>query len=271
MYRKRGVARRFVKCAVGVVLCVGLAVGGLALPALSASSARFGETTITLVSQKYYRNGDYTRLVYQVKSSPHDPPEAWILGAGDCVLESAFLWGSSGDFQWVESPVRGLRFSPSLKNEKVYLYLAGQWSLEPVDVAVLSAPGLPQGEWAFGSIDGPSCGDVSIGLEIVEGENVSFTPIVAPATYSSESGSLLRVSSGSADWVLDYGIESTVPKGASVATVERVFRLTLDNYTPDRGITDIGVDYELDIAPEDFEGLPEGTYVIRITFTIAAN
>jgi hypothetical protein len=262
-------ARQVRGCIGGAIVL--LLLVAFSLSAAASSSVRFGNTTITLNSQKYYKHGDYTRLVYQVKSSPHSPPEAWILGVGSCLTEEAVIRGGSTEYEWVEAPIRGLQFRPASKDEKVYIYLEGHWLVGPLDVTALGAPGLPGGEWAYGTIDGPTCGASSIAIEIVEGDTVAFPPIVGAGVYSPESGTLLRISSSSSGWVLTDGLEFTLPPGASVAAVERVFEVLYDEYDAGSGTTDVGVEYRLNVAPQDFEGLPEGTYVIRITYTIAVD
>lgn len=245
-----------------------------------AEAVWLGDVQITLHSHQYYHQWGSTRLVYRVKSSqwPSDG-DSWILGVEACVDDS-ILWYATTPFAWVEEPIRGMRFERSKKAEMVYLWLLGPWEIGTVPVAVSAgeswfrggAHGEPQHEATIlGEIDGPACAGASISLETVAGETVSFPNLIDAGTYEAFEETVLRVVSTSAGWGLSHSIDVVAPEGASEGTVGSAFRVSYDPFETTSGTTDIVAGYSLVVSEEDFAGLPEGAYVIQITYTAAAD
>jgi len=237
----------------------------------SVFAVQLGDVQITLHSCKYYQQADVTRVVYKVKSSPQPAPAYWVLEVGDCVTSDDIVAGASTDSVWVDEPFHGLRFTPTSTNEKVYLYLEGRWELTEGEVVAAFVD--EEGEFVLheGRLDVPLCQGASISIRILSGASVSFPEIAAAGTYESVRPTELRVESTSSAWTLQQGIAFSAPDGASTDTLARVFGLALAEYRADSGATDITASYELTIEEGDFVGLPEGTYVIGVTFTVASD
>ncbi|MEN6369212.1 MAG: hypothetical protein ABFD77_05890 [Thermotogota bacterium] len=254
----------------GRLLVLGLAlVMGVAGFAPACAGVQLGRTTITLNSVQYYSGGDYTRFTYQVTTPPgSSAPSYWILGVEDCVDDNAVIWYMSSNYTWVTNPSRGMRFACSSRNQKYYIYLVGNWTTEDVWVAAgwSSPPAI-----LTGSVGGPACVVASISLDIVSGESISFPEIVGAGTYPATSDTVLRVTSSTAGWSLTYLPQFSIPPEASQTVVEGIFRVSLGTHTASAGITDIAVTYALVVDLADFAGLPQGTYVITIAYTVSTD
>jgi len=265
---KSGIPRRigWSGKAIVILLCAPV-MAALCVAAVSAE--QLGDVQITLHSCTYYRQADVTRVVYKVKSTPNPPPSYWILEVGECVTAEDIVAGASTAHEWVEEPFRGLRFTPSRTNEKVYLYLEGQWDL--TEGRVLAAfPDAAGSEVTYeGRLDVPLCRGASISIRIVSGSSVAFPEIDGAGTYEATRSTHLQVESTSSGWTLQESLVLSAPDGASTETLSRVFGLAVADYWQDAGTTDIHVSYALSIEESDFTGLPEGSYVIGITFTVA--
>ncbi len=110
----------------------------------------------------------------------------------------------------------------------------------------------------------------TLSLQVLSGASPSFPAIVGPGQYSAESGTTLRVTSDNAGWTLSQALSLSVPAGADTATVERVFQISYGAYVTEAGTTDVPVSYALAIAATDFAGLPQGDYLITITYTVTS-
>jgi len=106
---------------------------------------------------------------------------------------------------------------------------------------------------------------------VVEGSSLVFPEISGSGTYPVVGGTTLRVSSSSSDWAVSHSVAFEIPPGASEEVVTRILEVVYDAHSPKSGATDIGVSYALAVEEADFAGLPEGEYVIHITFTAAEN
>lgn len=234
---------------------------------MAIEAVQLGDVQVTLQSHKYDRHWDLTRLVYRVKSTslPSDD-DAWVLGVGACVTDELIVTDGTTPFDWVEGPTRGLRFERSKRNEKVYVWLVGRWEVGASPIAVLTG-----GDMDFGEIDGPSCDAASIALETVSGTSVSFPSPVEAGTYAASTETILRVTSTSAGWSLSHSLEVSVPEGASEETVARALQVSYDPFGTVAGTTDVAIGYALHVTEEDFVGLPQGAYVILITYSVAAD
>lgn len=237
----------------------------------SVYAVQLGDATITLQSHRYYKQWDLTRFVYRVKSpSQTRIPDFWILGTADCVSgDQVDVW-SSTPFTWAEQPLAGIQFPSYWKNERFYLWLNGQWDAGAIDIAaVFDADG--EGAVYRGSIDGPACEGSSIALEVASGGQVGFEPLLHAGTFASSETTRLSVSSSSSGWSLDYALAFAIPEEAQQSTVERILDVFVTPHSTSAGTTDIEVSYTLDVENADFSGLPEGTYVIGITYTVTAD
>jgi hypothetical protein len=253
---------RTTACAAGAIVVLVILL--LAATALPAAAETIGPAEITLHYLRFYPwwgDDGLTMLGYKVKS--RGPVDAWILGLGECIQPEDALWWST--FQWVEEPIRGLRFSPSSRTEIFYLYLYGRWDLGPTSVAVVD-----EGMLYYGEVDGPICTGASIGLEVVSGANVGFPAITGSGRFESLSGTVLRVSSSTSGWTLDHSIVVSGPDGADEETIRRVFRMEVEPYVAEAGTNEIEISYALDFEETDFDGLPQGAYAISITYTLSA-
>lgn len=243
-------------------------------------AANFGGVRITLQSRRYFRRWDMTRFVYRVRSPKDNIPDYWVLGTGGCITDDQIDWWSSSWFTWVDEPIEGLRFEVDGRNVRFELWLHGKWDVGPVDVAVVFGGGWDggwNGDWDqgpseiyLGTIDGPVCTVSSIALDIVSGASVEFPKILRAGVFSSLTDTQLLVSGTSAGWELDYTLTFFIPDNAQQAIVERIFQVAMEPHGSQAGATEITVSYSLNITDEDFAGLPEGMYVIGITYTVTA-
>lgn len=247
-----------------VVLC--LVCGGAVVRA--ASSVFLGNVTVTLQSAQYYANGDYTRFTYELAGTTTPSCAYWILGL--CPEARTALLSTSPASEWVETPMPGLRFVPTARNEKFYVYVAGVWGLDATPVGVSrGAAGL--GQVLTGSIDGPSCGSQSLSLAVIAGGAVVFPVITGPGLFPALNGTTLRVQSTASGWILTTSEGFVVPPGGSESVVGRIFEVAAGSYVAASGTTDVVVGYALRVAAEDLGTLPQGTYEIVITYTVVLN
>jgi hypothetical protein len=250
-------ARRARAAALAVILALLAAVG-----ASAASSVTIGTVTITLQSCRYYGRGDYTRFVYEVKGASSPSCAYWILGSCDEFRDA--LWWTSGALEWVTSPILGLKVTPNKKKQTFNLDAAGQWSVAAVPVGVYSGGQLLQG-W----VDGPACSGSSLSVHVAAGADVVFPQVTGPGLFPALNGTTLRVQSTSLGWTLSPLATFVVPVGGSEAAVERILEITVGSHSNGAGTTDVAVEYALRVTEEDFGSLPEGTYEIAITYTVA--
>jgi len=240
-------------------------IGALGVEVLAV---KINDTTITLQSQKYYGRYDLTRLKYRVKTDKNKEwPTYWILEAGACITEEMIDVAASSPFTWVDEPFRGFRFEVTARSRRFTLWLEGRWDVGAVDTA-LSYEG---GGQATGEIDGPYCAGSSISVEIVRGGTVGFPPVLAVGRFDGDTDTTLRVTSTSAGWSLDRSLDLSLPPGAREDVVLRVFEVTVTPHGAGSGSTEFGVSYALTITEEDLNGLPEGTYVIGVSYTVSAD
>jgi hypothetical protein len=92
---------------------------------------------------------------------------------------------------------------------------------------------------------------------------------MGPGLFPALNGTTLRVQSTSAGWTLSALATFVVPEGGSEATVERILEIAVGHHSSGAGMTDVSVGYALRVVQDDFGSLPEGTYEITITYTIA--
>lgn len=258
-------------------LLIVLLISVVSMLCFDVLAVSLGDTTLTLQSHRYYKKWDLTRFVYRVKSPRDNIPEYWVLGTGGCITEEHVdIWSSTG-FTWAEDPIEGLRFECYAKNERFYLWLFGQWDVGAVDVAVVldsetngNGDGNPITVYQ-GSIDGPLCGGSSISVEVIAGSAVEFPQLLQAGLFPSATDTRLVVSSTSSGWDLSYSPTFSIPENAQQAVVERILQVTVAPHGSSAGTTEIAVSYALNITDQDFAGLPEGTYVIGITYTVTAD
>ncbi|MEW5827022.1 MAG: hypothetical protein AB1778_09355 [Candidatus Bipolaricaulota bacterium] len=108
-----------------------------------------------------------------------------------------------------------------------------------------------------------------ISLVVVGNGNVNFASITGPGTYVGSNNTQLRVLS-TTNWSLSSSIlwaSSTMPEGASEATVEEALGLTFDKTSGAWGIHNVSVSYRLSLAAEDVATLPQGDYNVVIQYT----
>jgi len=230
-----------------------------------------GDAQVTLQSHQYYPTEDLTRFIYRVVSPSKPSAQFFVLGIGACVTPDIVDAAASSPFEWVDEPFRGLRFESTKKNQKLDLWLVGQWNIGIVDVALLLGNPDADPETLVGEMEGPYCEPVGISIAVVSGGNPSFPAIDGPGTFAGVETTLLRVTSGTLGWAVSHALEFDIPASAWQETVARVLEVLYDSYEPRDGTTDISVSYALVVNEEDFIGLPEGEYVISITFTAAEN
>jgi hypothetical protein len=263
-------------CVVRWALVFVLLLGALSVEVFAG---KIGDTTITLQSQKYYKGYDMTRLKYRVKTSRRgELPSHWVLELGECVTEESILWWASSWFDWVEEPFRGIRFEIQQSNQTYYVWLVGRWDVGEVGAACVYG-GYGYGYYRYpydetvltGTIDGPICAGSSIAVEVLSGESVGFPPVLQTGRYDGDTVTMLRVTSTSAGWSLDRSLVLSIPAQAQEDVVRRVFEVTVEPYQPAAGETDIEVAYAVDIADTDLAGLPEGSYVIAVAYTVTVD
>ena len=260
-----------IRGAVGWALVASLLLASIGIEAFAA---KIGDTTITLQSRKYYKQWEMTRLKYRVKTSSRgNLPTHWILQLNDCVTEESVLWWASSRFDWVEEPFRGIRFEIWQTNQTYYVWLEGQWDVGDIDVALLYDDPYDYGGGVVltGTIDGPYCAGSSIAIEVVSGGSVGFPPVLQAGRYDGDTATTLRVTSTSSEWSLDRELALSTPPEAREDVVRRVFEVTVEPYQPAAGTTDIEVTYVVDIGEADLAGLPEGSYVIAVAYTVTVD
>jgi hypothetical protein len=259
--------RSCARCAWIIALGAALGIVGLAQ---GAEAATLGDTTITLTAATYNVAGDYTRFTYQVNTKAKKPiPAYWVLGVGDCIDAGDVVSACASTFTWVTSPFRGMRFVVSSRSQKSYVCLRGQWSEAETQLAAAWTGG--SGTLLTGLIDGPACAVASISLDVLQGDSVGFPAVEGAGTYPASTVTVLRVTSSTAGWTLGYALAFSIPAQATQAVVADVFHLTLGGYTASSGITDVSVTYALMVDLADFAGLPQGTYVITIAYTVSTD
>jgi len=236
---------------------------------VDVTAAQLGDVTITLETHRYRPNKDLTKFVYRVTSSASPNDQAWILKLGDCILPE-FVNEATSPFTWTEEPFRGIRFVRTQKKQRFIVWLSGQWDRGVVSMALITGTAGNE-EILIGEIDGPYCVGSSIALEITAGAGISFPPISGPGLFLADQETTLRVTSSSSGWALSHFLDLTIPTGAWAETVERIFVLTLSPFAALEGTADIQVAYTLNPNEEDFGGLPQGDYVIGITFVVSTD
>ena len=237
---------------------------------LGAFGIKLGDVSVTLQSQRYFAKENLTRFSYRVTSpsKPHD--QYLVLGVGACVTPDVIDAATSA-FEWAAEPFRGLRFESTKRRQTFRLWLIGRWEVGTIDVAVVIGDIDAAFETFAGEIDGPFCEAAGLSIAVVSGGSPTFPAIDGPDTFPGSEQTLLRVTSGTAGWSVSHALGFETPEGASHETLERVLEVQYGAYAPQDGITDIGVSYALILSEEDFDGLPEGDYVINITFMVAEN
>ena len=255
-------------------LIVILGVGSLIIASsLAVLGETFGDATISLQSHRYYKKWDLTRFVYRVTSPSNNIPEYWVLGTGDCIADDQIDWWSSSWFTQVDDPIEGVRFECYSKKQRFYLWLFGQWDVGSVDAVVVFGGdrwGDPSVAYQ-GTIDGPLYGGSSISVEVGAGSTVEFPQLLQAGLFPSTTNTQLVVSSTSDGWNLSYYPTFSIPENAEQSVVERILQVTIAPHGSSAGTTNIAVSYALNVTDQDFAGLPEGTYVIGITYTVTAD
>jgi hypothetical protein len=258
---KRKPRGRGVRCARASTLAVALALL-VGIAAAAASSVTIGGVTITLLSSRYYARGDYTRLAYEVRGASNPSCAYWILGSCDEFRDA--LWWTSGDFAWVTTPLYGLKVTPNKKKQTFNIDVAGQWSVSTVPVGVYVA-----GQFLQGWVDGPACSGSSLSVQVAAGADVVFPQVTGPGLFPALNSTTLRVQSTTSGWTLSPLATCVVPAGGSETVVARILEITVGSHSNGAGTTDVSVGYALRVAQADFASLPEGTYEITITYTVA--
>lgn len=260
--------RRMTKLVVVLALASFTAISGFAV-----FGGTFGDAIITLQSRRYYSKWDLTRFVYRVKSPKNNIPEYWVLGTGDCVTDDQIDVWSSSWFTQVDEPIEGVRFECYSKNQRFYLWLFGQWDVGSIDgTVVFGGAGWGDPSVTYqGTIDGPLCEGSSISLDVTSGATVEFPQLLQAGTFPGDMSTQLLVSSTSSNWSLDYSPTFSIPENAQQSVVERILQVTVAPHGSGAGATHLSVSYELNVTDQDFAGLPEGTYVIGITYTVTAD
>jgi hypothetical protein len=242
--------------ALAVILTLLVAV---AVPA--ASSATIGSVTITLLSSRYYAGGNYTRFAYEVKGASNPSCVYWILGSCDDFRNA--LWWASWAFEWVASPMVGLKITPNKKKQTFNVDATGQWSVAEVPVGVYVG-----GQFLQGWVNGPACDASSLSIEVSAGSDVTFPAVSGAGLFPALNGTTLLVRSSAAGWTLTPSEVFAVPSGSSESVVERIFEVTMGAHANGAGATSVPVGYALRVTEADFASLPEGIYEISITYTV---
>jgi hypothetical protein len=108
-----------------------------------------------------------------------------------------------------------------------------------------------------------------ISLSIVGNGNVNFASITGPGTYNGSNGTQLRVLS-TANWSISSSIvwtTSTMPAGASQATIEKALERTFDKTSGVWGAQSVSVTYKLSLTADDVATLPQGDYSVVVQYT----
>ena len=112
-----------------------------------------------------------------------------------------------------------------------------------------------------------------ISLSIVGDGNVSFASITGPGTYNGSKATQLSVVSTS-NWSISSAIlwtSSTVPAGASQATVQKDLQMTFDKTSGTFGLQAVNVSYKLALTSDDMGTLPQGNYSVVVQYTATTN
>jgi hypothetical protein len=112
-----------------------------------------------------------------------------------------------------------------------------------------------------------------ISLSIVGNGNVSFASITGPGTYNGSNSTQLKVLS-TANWSITSAIlwtSSTLPAGASQATIEKDLQRTFDKTSGVWGSQSVNVSYKLDLTADDMATLPQGDYSVVVQYTATTN
>jgi len=112
-----------------------------------------------------------------------------------------------------------------------------------------------------------------ISLSIVGNGDVSFASITGPGTYNGSNSTQLRVLS-TANWSLSNTIlwtSSTMPAGASQATIEKDLQRTFDKTSGAFGAQTVNVSYKLSLTADDMGTLPQGSYSLVVQYTATTN
>ena len=108
-----------------------------------------------------------------------------------------------------------------------------------------------------------------ISLSVVGNGDVSFGDIAGVGTYAGTNGTQMRVLS-TTSWSMASTIlwtQSTLPTGASQATIASVLALTFDRTSGTWGVHDVNVSYKMTLAENDLATLPQGNYNLVIQYT----
>jgi hypothetical protein len=108
-----------------------------------------------------------------------------------------------------------------------------------------------------------------ISLSVVGSGDVSFGDIAGVGTYAGSSDTEMLVLS-TTSWSIASTIlwaQSTLPSGASQATIASVLALTFDRTSGTWGVHDVNVSYEMTLDESDLATLPEGNYNLVIQYT----
>jgi hypothetical protein len=252
---------RGARCGRAAILVVSLTLL-VAIAAAAASSVTIGSVTITLLSSRYYARGNYTRFAYEVKGASNPSCAYWILGSCDEFRDA--LWWTSGAFEWVTTPLYGLKVTPNKKKQTFNIDATGRWSVSMVPVGVYSG-----GQFLQGWVDGPACVGASLSVQVAAGADVAFPQVTGPGLFPALNSTTLRVQSTASGWTLSPLATCVVPAGGSETVVERILEITVGSHSNGAGTTDVSVGYALRVAQADFASLPEGIYEITITYTVA--
>jgi len=112
-----------------------------------------------------------------------------------------------------------------------------------------------------------------ISLSIVGNGDVSFASITGPGTYNGSNSTQLKVLS-TANWAITGAIlwtSSTLPAGASQATIEKGLQRTFDKTSGAWGSQNVNVSYKLSLTADDVATLPQGDYSVVVQYTATTN
>ncbi len=112
-----------------------------------------------------------------------------------------------------------------------------------------------------------------ISLSIVGDGNVGFASITGPGTYNGSNATQLRVLS-TASWTVTSAIiwtSSTMPTGASQATIEKDLQRAFDRTSGTFGSQNVNVSYKLALTADDMATLPQGDYSVVVQYTATTN
>jgi hypothetical protein len=112
-----------------------------------------------------------------------------------------------------------------------------------------------------------------ISLSVVGNGNVNFASITGPGTYNGSNSTQLKVLS-TANWAITSSIlwtNSTMPAGASQATVEKDLQRTLDKTSGTYGVQTVNASYKLALTADDMGTLPQGDYSVVVQYTATTN